>query len=316
MARRISGVLAWISGGNVLAAAVLFKLLLTSGFIGSLVLIWKLLDGYELFYRCLGVALFGWLPLTLTEIAADGHNDIVMVFFLLLWLYLLQQGRMTAASVALAASVLIKYVTAPLFLLEIFYFYYSLKRPLRTFVLPLAAAGALMLAVTGLFFRSADFFDAASTMRSWHFFTPQDAIALVCRWLGIPARLKYLPMLVFPLLSVYAAVQYVRLRTEDSFRLLVLAVMSMVLFTAPGHIFPWYRLWVAPLCALLPDKHLSRWIIWCGCGVSLRTAAAPIQRLVGIDVWELPGLLIFVFAFLWLLSSAMVDRRLEGSRKR
>jgi hypothetical protein len=127
----------------------------------------------------------------------------------------------------------------------------------------------------------------------------------VCRWLGIPARLKYLPMLVFPLLSVYAAVRYIRLRTEDSFRLLVLAVMSTVLFTAPGHIFPWYLLWVTPLCALLPDRPLSRWII--GAAVAFPFALLPLQfsGLSGMMRWELPGLLIFVFAFLWLISSAL-----------
>jgi len=300
----ISGIVAWISGSNVLAAAVLFKLLLAGALVGSLILIWELLDDYAVYYRCLGVALFGWLPLTLTEFAADGHNDIVMVFFLLLWLYLLRKGRMTAASVALAASVLIKYVTAPLFLLEILYFYYSLRRPLRTIVLPLAASGALMVAVTGLFFRSTEFFEAASTMRSWHFFTPQEAIALVCRWIGLSGRLKYLPMLVFPLTSVYEGVRYFKLRTDDSFRLLVLAVMATILFTAPGHIFPWYLLWVTPLCALLPSQPLSRWVI--GAALAFPFALLPLQfsSLSGLMRWELPGLLIFVFAFVWQFASA------------
>ena len=52
------------------------------------------------------------------------------------------------------------------------------------------------------------------------------------------------------------------------------------------------------------------------CGVSLRTAAAPIQRLVGIDALGTAGITnirfrIFMADFL----GAVVDRRLEGSRK-
>ncbi len=299
----ISGILAWVAGGNVLAEAFLFKLLLTGALIGSLFLVWKLLAEYPLFHQCVGIAMFGWLPLTLTEIAAEGHNDIVMVFFLLLWLYFLQRGTIMAASVALAASVLIKYVTAPLFLVEILYFYFSLKRSPRTHVLPLLTAGAFMVLVLGVFFRSPDFFDATSSMRAWHFFTPRDAIAALCRLLGIPGHPQYLPFLVFPLLVVYQGSRYIKASTDDAFRLMVLAVMSAILFTAPGHIFPWYLLWVVPFSALLPSQPLSQWNV--GVALAFPFALLPLQftNLSGFSRWELPGLLVFVFALLWQLST-------------
>jgi alpha-1,6-mannosyltransferase len=300
----ISGILAWVAGGNLLAEAVLFKMLLTGALIGSLFLVWKLLADRPLFHQCLGIAMFGWLPLTLTEIAAEGHNDIMMVFFLLLWLYFLQRGRIMATGIALAASVLTKYVTAPLFLVEILYFHFSLKRSPRTYMLPLLAAGAFMVLVTGVFFRSPDFFDATSSMRAWHFFTPRDAIAALCRLLGIPGHLQYLPLLIFPLLAVYRVFRYVKVPTDDTFRLMILTVMSAILFTAPGHIFPWYLLWVVPFSVLLPDQPLSRWNI--GAALAFPFALLPLQftNLSGFWRWELPGLLIYVFALIWQLSAS------------
>ncbi|HSD12864.1 MAG TPA: hypothetical protein VLC10_04860, partial [Patescibacteria group bacterium] len=55
--------------------------------------------------------LFAWNPALLFEAVQNGHNDIAMIFFLLLALILAIRGRSGTAGAALAASFLIKYVS-------------------------------------------------------------------------------------------------------------------------------------------------------------------------------------------------------------
>lgn len=62
----------------------------------------------------------GWSPLVLWESAANGHNDIVMVFFALVAVDQALHRRWTLALPLLALSILVKYVTVlllPLFLI-------------------------------------------------------------------------------------------------------------------------------------------------------------------------------------------------------
>lgn len=299
----ISGAIAFIAGGNVLVEAVLFKLLIASALIGSIYLIWKLLEGYSLFHQCLGLVIAGWMPVAMTEIAGDGHNDIVMVFLLLLWLYFLRRGEVMAATLALAASALVKYVTAPLFLLEILYVYFSLRRPFRTFFAPLLAAAGLMLFVFGIFYRSPDFFSAASAMRDWHFFTPRDAVASVSGLMGVSRRLQYIPQAIFVLFALYGIFRYVKERTNDAFHLSVLAVLSAILYTALGHIWPWFMLWVLPLSALVPGSALSRWNIGVALAFPFALIALQFTDRSGFWRWDVPGICVFAFALLWLAAS-------------
>ena len=88
--------------------------------IGSLHLVYRLTEGMPQNRRCLAIVVFGWAPAGVSQSLAEGHNDIAMVALTLLWLYLLMRGRMQAP-IALAASVLCKYVTAPLFVIDALY---------------------------------------------------------------------------------------------------------------------------------------------------------------------------------------------------
>ena len=62
----------------------------------------------------LGVLLYAWNPLLVFEGPGDGHNDIIMIFFVLLALLLLVRGRKFWVMPVLALSVLIKPLTLAL----------------------------------------------------------------------------------------------------------------------------------------------------------------------------------------------------------
>src|SRR6266571_2567709 len=88
---------------------------------------------------------FGWNPLVIWEIGGNGHNDIVMMFFVLLAILLLLSKRWPLAFPALACSVLVKYASAILFPILVLW---VLRRYGRRALLPLAGglAAALWMA--------------------------------------------------------------------------------------------------------------------------------------------------------------------------
>lgn len=261
----VSAALSGLAGGNGVVAAVFFKLVLLGAWIGALRLIWQMLAKYSLWHQCVGIAIFGWLPLGVVETVGDGHNDIVMVFFMLLWLFSLQRGGTVWGSLALAASALIKYTTAPLFLLDFLHSRYSQKQSLLKYAPRIIAAGAITLIVVGLFYRSSDFFSATSKMRDWHFLSPREAINSFLKLLGVPTTIRLVLIwtlfILFFSTAVYFIVRFVQKSTEQRFWYAVTAVMATILFCIVGHVWSWFLIWVLATAALVPGSALARWIL-------------------------------------------------------
>jgi len=110
----ISAVPYFLSFGNYIISIVAFKIFIAIFYFGLVFLIWKLTKNK------LSVLLFAANPLVIIETFISGHNDIVMMFFALLAVYLLRNKRIFLGVFCLFLSILIKYAT--LFLLPIFLF--------------------------------------------------------------------------------------------------------------------------------------------------------------------------------------------------
>lgn len=91
-----------------------FKILVTSFYIGTIYLIWRLTKNHT------ASVLFALNPLVVIETLVSGHNDIVMMFFVLLSYYFIQKKKNLMSIIAFILSALIKYVT--LALLPVFIF--------------------------------------------------------------------------------------------------------------------------------------------------------------------------------------------------
>lgn len=110
----ISGIPYSLSFGNYIASIFMLKVFISLFYFGLIFLIWKLTKNK------LSVMLFAANPLVIIETFISGHNDIVMMFFALLAVYLLKNKRIFFAVFCLFLSILIKYAT--LFLVPIFLF--------------------------------------------------------------------------------------------------------------------------------------------------------------------------------------------------
>jgi hypothetical protein len=107
---------------DLLANVWAFKGLAILFYVLDIGLIYGILVEIKPAYALPGAFLFAWNPLLLFETAANGHNDSVMMFFVLLAIYLLLKQRPSLSIIALTGSVMIKFITIillPFFLLSV-----------------------------------------------------------------------------------------------------------------------------------------------------------------------------------------------------
>ncbi|AYG03288.1 hypothetical protein D7I44_06925 [Gryllotalpicola protaetiae] len=106
-----------LSGNNVGLGILLIKLPSFLAMLGTAALIWRLLARIAPDRRLRGVLLFLANPLILIELAGEGHNDAVMIFFVVLAMFATVRRWAFVAVVAIALAVLVKASAAPLGLL-------------------------------------------------------------------------------------------------------------------------------------------------------------------------------------------------------
>ncbi len=116
----LSRVLAGLAGNGIIANVIVYKLLNIFAFGGITLLIGLLLQKYAPERALYGVVLFAWNPLVLYTAVGNGHNDVVMVFFIVLAFYLVARGHFTWAALAMTAGALIKFI--PILLLPLILF--------------------------------------------------------------------------------------------------------------------------------------------------------------------------------------------------
>ena len=181
----ISAIVMLVAGNSVLAAGILFKAVLAAAWIGSLALIERITRTRPARERCLAIGMFGWAPASVSQSLAEGHNDIVLIAFALLWMLLLLRAHW-AAPVALVASALCKYVTAPLLLIDAIAALRRERAGWTQFLARQVAPGLLGLGTLALFYRSPAFFDGIRVVSEWHFLRPSDALMAIEQATGLP----------------------------------------------------------------------------------------------------------------------------------
>ena len=233
-----------------------------------------------------------------------------MIAGILAWLLLLRRGHRRWATFALALSVSVKYVSAPLFLLDLLQardadgYPRSLRGTIREYLPNALIAAVTWVVVFAPFFESMGFFGETAAVREGYFFLPADGINAVGTVLG----LRLLPLAlavqaIFPVVTLICLWRYWRRPSPDSLSLAAAGIMLSVLFVAAGHVWPWYVLWLSVLAATLPmSSRLARW----STGVAL---TAPFPILVWIAQpgssdfrkFELPSLVAYGAALVWML---------------
>jgi alpha-1,6-mannosyltransferase len=295
----LSGAVMAVTGTSVLAATILFKGVLLAAWLASLALIRTMTASKPALDRCLAIVVAGWLPLGVLQTVAEGHNDIFMVWLALMWLALLGQGRWLAP-VALMGSALGKYVTAPLFLVDVIVAWRLHGLGWRQLFVRYVGPGLLGIAVFGIFYRSPEFFEGTRVISEWQFLQPRHAVEAIELAVGFDLDvLDWLITACFAGIALYSVVVLLRSPTLDNATKAALAIMSAISFVGIAHLWPWYLVWTVLLAALVPRWWLARFVI----GVSVLAAFSlsfwwvePIEH-----SREWASLVLYVGAVLWCL---------------
>ncbi|MGH7474845.1 MAG: hypothetical protein ACRELD_01010 [Longimicrobiales bacterium] len=262
----VAAFLAALGGSSVWLTFLLFKLTLAGCWIGTLFLLRREARTRSPLHEALTVVFFGWLPVSAHLTIGEGHNDIVMAFFMVFWLFCASRPLRWSgwAMPTLFVSALVKYVTAPLAALELLIAWRQRRLTDRRYLL---RAGVSILAAAGLmllFARDTHVLDATRQMQNWVFWTPGVALASLARMAGVPLTVP-IATAVFAGLGTGLLLYYLAalFRNPDAKHLAraSLAVMALILFVVVGHVWPWFVLWVLPLAALIWETRLAAFIL-------------------------------------------------------
>lgn len=297
----LAGAVTTLAGGGTAASAVLLKALVAGAWIGCLLLVRAILAGRSRWQQCAGLLLFGWLPLGPTQIVGDGRNDAFVALLVLGWIHARDRGRPLPAVIALAASVGIKYVTAPLFALDLLHHLRQTRAPLRSYARPAAAALATGLAIFAPFHAGHDVwgYASASELLKIHMLSLREAVMTLEVWSGVGlGPLPEVARLIFPAIALVLLVRYAREPGQASFHVAALGVLAAVLFGLGGLVFPWYLPWLLAVAALEPGAWLSRFsfaMVLCAPAVLMPANAFPastgfVRGYVAALVWYLAAL--------------------------
>ena len=135
-----------VSGENLTTALVLFKTVVVVAGLGSAWFIWIILGRVRPAVQLFGTLVYLWNPVVIIEFANEGHNDALMIFFVLAALAACVARRPATSWVANAMGVMTKYVPV-LFLPAQLMYLWRTRESASRFALQILAAAVCVLVI-------------------------------------------------------------------------------------------------------------------------------------------------------------------------
>ena len=256
-----------LAGSGTLANVLAFKTLDLLFYAGCVAIIAGILRRQAPERALQGVCLFALNPIVIYETAGNGHNDIVMVFFILLGLWALLRGRPGWAALALVAGGLIKFI--PLLLLPVvaataWRALPGWRRRLRWSLFTGLAAAVMVAAAFAPFWRGGDILAVQRRATLFTASFPALAQAQLEASLGVPTSERTVAAVAALLTLVVAGYQAWRAWRGDDWMAPIRASTHILLFYllfACLWFQAWYTLWPLALAALLPEGAVARTVV-------------------------------------------------------
>lgn len=270
----IAGICASFAGNTILSNVFVFKTISALAYLGSGLLVVKILQQVAPARAAYGAVFVLWNPLMLYTTAGNGHNDAVMIFTVVLAFYWMTRRHFTLAVLALVGGALVKFIPAlliPLMLLAAWNALPKWGARLRYFALT-GLTSAALVAITYARFWDGKFLDLDWR---WNLFTTS-----LSAWgwlaLGIFYDSKFAALLVsragYALLAGWMLRELVQLwrhRAEplqmERYAGVALSILLFYLLVTVAWFQTWYVVWLIPLAALVPDGFVTRGVlVFCG----------------------------------------------------
>jgi len=257
--------------GDFLAHLFALKVMAILAYLGCTILVGLILRRIKPEWALVGVAAFAWNPLALLEAVGNAHNDILMVFFLLLAIYFAVSDRRWLVIPVLTLSILTKFVTlmvVPFFLIYLVRQESSWRRRLLVGAGNLALAAGLGMVLMAPVWPGWDDW-AVRDLGGGAGKSPFALLVLILRpWLTTNVAFdvrRYLLGGVF--LAIYAWLAWRAVTGPPTLKNVVLVPAFWVFFwylMLPNQQFhAWYLLWPLAVAALLiPSSSFTRVVVF------------------------------------------------------
>ena len=253
-----------IAGTDIGINLIVFRLAAALAFLGSAYLIYKITAQVAPRYRFISTSLFLWNPFLLIETIHSAHNDVFMMFLILLAVFFGIKKQWIWAVAALTLAFLVKFST--LVLIPIV-FLAMLRQPWKRALRDILVSASVMIALVAIFYLPFGSFQATMGNLGRAFIVdnnvtaPQAIVHIVLRGVDymsttfdiglVSVRTGYI--VVF--LLIYGGVFFFRRDSEAGILIKrFFWVLLTLIFLLGGKFNIWYILWCVPLVLVVRDR--------------------------------------------------------------
>ena len=260
----LAGMTARLAGDRVVPNVMAFKVLAGVFLLASIGVVAAVLRRVAPERALAGVVLLAWNPVILYETFGHGHNDMAMVFWILLAIWLLLRQRYTVAILALVGGALFKFIPLlmlPAALLIIFRDLPHLRSRVRFVAVSVVLATILVVAAYAPFWYGADTLDIDRRQALFTTSLPAVGYVFLAEQVGNAHSASIVSKAAAVATAAFALVQGVaawRNRSWLAFPQAAFSILMFYLLLTCLWFQSWYAVWPLGIAAVLPPGHAAR----------------------------------------------------------
>jgi hypothetical protein len=233
--------------------AILFNL-------GVIWLIYMILGLVKTQFRLIGTLLYAWNPLILFEVANNGHNEIMIIFFILLALYFCLTDKKIWVLPCVIVAALIKYYA--IFLIPFFIWYLwrsepNWKRKVNVLSKNLAVSLLMVFVCFAPFWYGTKIFKGALVQANLFMlpnFFPLNLLHQAINNFSLDSLNIIKAIGITLLIFVYAIVLWKHGQRNESLAKKIFWLYFTFIFFTSIYFQPWYLLGLIPWLVLIPER--------------------------------------------------------------
>ena len=251
---------------DVPTVLLMLKAVIVAASLGSAAIIWKILGHVRPKDQLLGTLAYLWNPMIVVEFASEGHNDALMIVFVLLGLYLAVRMWRSFAIASLLMGVLSKFIPLILLPAQIIYLW-KRRQNWMHFALRVILGLGLGIGIAALLYQPVwigmDTFQGVREQGRPSFYasTLVPLLVFLQRTREETAAAQLSLLILGGIFALFTLVTSLRVHDDDSLLRACASIALAYLLLASPTYWPWYAALPLALMALTPHG-VFRWMIF------------------------------------------------------
>ena len=256
----LAGITAWLAGDGIITNILAFKILPGIFHLASIAVVVSFLHRSQPQQALSGALLLGWNPVVLYETWGNGHNDIAMIFWVLLTALLISQKQYSFGTLSLIAGTLIKFIPVLLIPAALLIGYHSLEniKSRFWFIVKTSLAGAFLIMIAYVpFWNGMATFSIGRRMLMFTTSVPAVMYRILKPALGWSEAAHLVSLGTLGLLAIFTLIQTLRVQKQEStkdFLPTTFNILAFYLLVTCLWFQQWYGIWLISLAPLLPVR--------------------------------------------------------------